>query len=390
MRLGFSHTHVAVMIISLASIAVVLSALTASNPPSITTQPVSQTVTAGQTATFLVAATGTAPLRYQWKKNGKSITGATYASYTTPVTKTSDSGAQFTVVVSNSVGTVTSSAAVLTVNTPPSITTQPVSQTVTAGQTATFLVTATGTAPLSYQWQENGAPITGATSASYTTPAITSSDSGAQFTVVVSNSVGMAISNSALLIVTIPGPLSISMPSVNFANVNVGSNISLQVQLSNSGSASVTFLSVAISGPGFGCSGISTGQFLPAGQTAIMTVNFSPAATGNVTGSISITSSAINSPTIIALSGSGVQIVSHTADLTWSASTSDVAGYNIYQSAVSGGPYTLLNASPVSTVQYLDPSVQAGQTYYYVVTAVDLNGVESTYSNEAEAVVPIP
>jgi Bacterial Ig domain/Immunoglobulin domain len=93
-------------------------------PPLITTQPASTTVTAGQTATFAVAATGTAPLSYQWKKSGTAISGATSSSYTTPATTSSDNGAQFTVVVSNTAGTMTSSPATLTVNSgtvPPSV-----------------------------------------------------------------------------------------------------------------------------------------------------------------------------------------------------------------------------------------------------------------------------
>src|SRR2546430_1291190 len=140
----------------------------ASAAPTITTQPVSQTVTAGQTATFSVVGSGTAPLSYQWQKNGANISGATSASYTTPATTSTDNGATYDVVVSNSAGTVTSNAATLTVNaaaTAPTITTQPVSQTVTAGQTATFSVVGSGTAPLSYQWQKNGANISGATAA---------------------------------------------------------------------------------------------------------------------------------------------------------------------------------------------------------------------------------
>ncbi len=84
--------------------------------PSFTTQPASQTVTVGQTATFTVAATGTAPLTYQWKKSGTAITGAASSTYTTPATTTSDNGAQFTVVVSNSTGSTTSNAATLTVS----------------------------------------------------------------------------------------------------------------------------------------------------------------------------------------------------------------------------------------------------------------------------------
>src|SRR5207244_983285 len=160
--------------------------------PAITTQPASQMVVAGQTATFTVTATGTAPLSYQWQSNGTAIGAATADSYTTPATTATDDVAQFTLVVSNAAGSVTRSAAALPVPvTPvaPTITTQPASQMVAAGQTATFTVTATGTAPLSYQWQKNGTVIGAATAASYTAPATTASDNGDQFTVVVSNAV---------------------------------------------------------------------------------------------------------------------------------------------------------------------------------------------------------
>jgi len=161
-------------------------------------------VNAGQAATFSVAATGTAPLNYQWQKGTAAINGATSASYTTAATTTADSGSQFSVVVSNTAGSITSSAATLTVNGPPvapSITQQPSNQTVTAGQTATFSVTATGTAPLSYQWQKGTTAIAGATSASYTTGPTTTADSGTQYKVVVSNVKGNATSNLATLTV---------------------------------------------------------------------------------------------------------------------------------------------------------------------------------------------
>ena len=88
----------------------------------------------------------------------------------------------------------------------PAVTTQPASQTVTAGQTATFTVTATGTSPLAYQWQKNGSNVSGATSASYTTPATTPSDSGSTFVVVVSNSAGAVTSKAATLTVNAPPP----------------------------------------------------------------------------------------------------------------------------------------------------------------------------------------
>ena len=173
--------------------------------PTITTPPANQTVAAGQTATFTVVAGGTAPLSYQWQKNGANITGATSASYTTPITTTADSGSAFAVVVTNTAGTVTSAAATLTVTAAavaPTITTQPANQTVTAGQTATFTVVAAGAAPLTYQWQKNGANLTGATSASYTTPATTTADSGSTFRVVVANTPGTVTSAAATLTVT--------------------------------------------------------------------------------------------------------------------------------------------------------------------------------------------
>src|SRR6202011_1089404 len=168
--------------------------------PTITTQPANQTVTAGQTATFTVAAAGTAPLNYQWRKNGVNIAGAIASSYATPVTTSTDSGATFSVVVSNTAATVTSAGATLTVNAAtvaPTITTQPANQTLTAGQTATFTVAAAGTAPLNYQWRKSGVNIAGAIAASYTTPVTTSADNGATFSVVVSNTAATVTSAAA-------------------------------------------------------------------------------------------------------------------------------------------------------------------------------------------------
>ncbi|MBL0211204.1 MAG: S8 family serine peptidase [Holophagaceae bacterium] len=176
--------------------------------PIITSQPANAAVNAGATATFTVAVSGTAPFTYQWRKNAVNISGATAASYTTPATTSSDNGATFSVVVTNSVGSATSTNATLTVNaaTAPVITTQPASKSVTAGATATFTVGASGTAPFTYQWRKNGAAIAGATAASYTTPATTLADSGATFSAVVSNSVGSATSGNATLTVTSAPP----------------------------------------------------------------------------------------------------------------------------------------------------------------------------------------
>ena len=360
--------------------------------PWIKSQPASRTVTVGQTATFSLAATGTAPLTYQWRKSGAAITGATASTYTTPATTSSDNAVQFTVVVSNGAGSATSNAAVLTVNTAvvaPSITTQPASPTVTVGQTATFSVAATGTAPLTYQWRKGGAAITGATASTYTTPATTSSDNAAQFTVVVSNSAGSATSNAAIL--TVGGAtqlLNSSSTTLAFGNVNLSVSSSQSVTLTNAGNSSVTISNLVVAGAGFTAGGGVSGLVLSAGQTATLNATFAPAATGNATGSMTVTSNASNSPLTITLSGTGVAQVAHSVSLNWTASTSPVAGYNVYLGTVSGGPYTRLNTSAIATIDYTDSSVQAGQTYYFVVTSIGSDGFESANSGQVSAIIP--
>jgi hypothetical protein len=182
--------------------------LTVGSPtaPSIDTQPIDQTVPAGQTATFSVVASGTSPLSYQWQKNNVDIGGAISASYTTPATVKADSGATFRCRVTNSVTTVTSNSAMLRVTSTagPLITAHPADQTVNVGQTASFSVTASGTGTLTYQWQKNNVDIGGATSSSYTTPATTMADSGALFRCVVSDGSSSTTSNAARLTVVAP------------------------------------------------------------------------------------------------------------------------------------------------------------------------------------------
>jgi hypothetical protein len=278
--------------------------------PSISSQPANKTVTAGQTATFSVTAGGATPLGYQWQKNGTNISGATSSGYTTPATTASDSGSSFRVVVTNTAGSATSNAATLTVNAPvaPAIAAQPASQTVITGQSASFSVTATGTAPLSYQWQKNTTAITGATSATYATPATTSSDNGAQFRVIVSNSAGSTTSGSATITVNAATHVLNSNPtSLSFGSVNSGSSNSLGVTLTNSGNSSVTISSVTSAGAGFTGSGVAAGTVLSAGQSITLNVVFDPTAAGSVSGSITVASNATNSPVTIGLTGTGVQ-----------------------------------------------------------------------------------
>jgi len=86
----------------------------------------------------------------------------------------------------------------------------------------------------------------------------------------------------------------------------------------------------------------------------------------------------------------GAAPTAHSLTLNWTASTSAVVGYNVYRAAQPGGPYTKLNSSPIRPTSYADSAVQAGQTYFYVVTAVDRNGAESRFSNKIQVSVPSP
>jgi hypothetical protein len=153
-----------------------------------------------------VVAAGSRPLRYQWLRNGVALPGATYAYLFVTGLGLADNGALYSVVVSNSVGSVTSVNAVVNVVAPvpaaPKITVQPASTSAPEGQLAVFAVAATGTPAPTYQWQRNGVPIAGATSVIYSLPAVTAADNGAVFTVVVSNSLGQVTSTPATLTLT--------------------------------------------------------------------------------------------------------------------------------------------------------------------------------------------
>jgi parvulin-like peptidyl-prolyl isomerase len=196
------------------------AALSLNAPAVITAQPQAQTVCVGRPATFTVTATGAAPLGYQWRKDGADIAGATAATYTISAVASGDAGT-YTVTVTNICGTVTSAAAALTVATGPAITVQPQAQTVVTGGTATFSVTATGTAPLSYQWQKDGAAVPGATASTYTIPAVASAHAGA-YTVVVTNACGSVTSSPATLAVTpVAAPVAPPIAAVGpFITVN--------------------------------------------------------------------------------------------------------------------------------------------------------------------------
>ena len=173
--------------------------LTRYHAPGITNQPASLAVNVGSNATFTVGAAGNGALSYQWWFNGtNSLGGGANASLTVTNGQNTNGGA-YTVVVNDSLGSVTSAVATLTINSPPSITNQPSPVTVTAGQTAAFTVGAAGSAPLSYRWRFNATNnLANATNASLTITNAQSTNAGG-YTVVVTNWFGSITSAVATL-----------------------------------------------------------------------------------------------------------------------------------------------------------------------------------------------
>ena len=204
--------------------------LSVNAPVTITSQPAAAALNLGATATFSVKATGTAPLTYQWYRNGEPVSGATAASLTLSPAQDPDAGT-YQVAVSNVVGTVTSFGATLSFNTPPSILLDPASLSVNAGAAASFTASAAGTAPLTYQWRKNGTPIAGALSASYSISAAQAVHA-AVYDVVVTNVAGSATSAPATLALNVP--LSITAQPAGAA-VNPGASATLSVSVEGTG-----------------------------------------------------------------------------------------------------------------------------------------------------------
>lgn len=173
--------------------------------PTITVQPSAQTVASGATANLSVTATGSAPLTFQWFKDGAAILGATSSALVLNGV-TLNSAGSYSVRISNYGGTVMSNAAMLSlgpVGVQPNISLNPTSKSIMEGTEVILNVTATGTTPLAYQWIKNGQTIAGANAASFTINAATSADAGS-YTVRVTNSIG-AVTSSPALVTVVPG-----------------------------------------------------------------------------------------------------------------------------------------------------------------------------------------
>jgi hypothetical protein len=178
--------------------------------PAVAVQPNGLVVIAGTNVTFQAAATGSAPLGYQWTFNNTALAGATAGTLLLIDVQPAQAGS-YAVIVTNIAGSVTSSVINLTVLVPPAITTQPSNQTAVVGTSASFSVTATGTASLVYQWAFDGTNLAGATADTLLLPNVQPNQAG-NYLVLITNAAGSVTSSVASLIVSPAGAtISISL-----------------------------------------------------------------------------------------------------------------------------------------------------------------------------------
>lgn len=294
----------------------------ATNPPVIVSQPLGLTNAIGANISLAASATGSGTLNYQWRFNTANISGATTNPFVLANAQLANSG-NYTVVLTNAFGSVTSSiAALLLTNAPPVIVSQSSGQSVLAGQPATFNVSVTGTSPLNYQWLFNGTSILGATTNPFVLAGVQNSDAG-NYSVVITNSVGSVTSSPAALVVIVTNPTVFTLWNFNsvIADTNTGTGSILPAI--GSGTAS-TIGGIVASFVG----GDAVLDSAPTADNSAWTTTTYPAATvGNKTAGVQF-----------AVSTAGKQNLS----VSWSQRSSNTGGkyFRLQYSTNSGSSFT--------------------------------------------------
>lgn len=183
------------------------------------------------------------------------------------------------------------------------------------------------------------------------------------------------------------GALRVSPSSLNFGNVTVGSSQSQTLTLTAAANQ-VTVTADSLGSAEYSISGLTLPVTLATGQSLPVTVVFSPQSGGAANANLAFTTGTGAATIGASLIGNGVAQVQHSVTLSWQPSTSQVMGYNVYRGSQSAGPFSKLNSAAEASTSFADDSVQAGSSYYYEVTSVDSNGMESVPSSPVEATVP--
>jgi Immunoglobulin I-set domain len=321
-----------------------------SSPPTITTPLANQSVNAGANVNFTVGAAGSGTLTYAWYFGTSPISGASTATLSLP-SVTSGNAGTYSVVVTDSAGSVTNSAS-LAVLSPPTITSPLGNQSVNAGANVSFTVGASGSGTLAFAWYFGASPIPSASTATLSLPSVTSGNVGT-YSVVVSNAAG-SVTNSATLAVL--SPPTITTPLAN-QSVNAGANVTFTVGASGSGTLAYAWY--------FGTSPI------PSASTATLSLP-------------SVTSASVGTYSVVVSNAAGS--VTNSATLAVATSATAITTQPVSQIATAGANVTL---SVVATGSNLSYQWRRGSSNLPAATAASLvlNGVTPAQSGVYSVVV---
>jgi hypothetical protein len=422
-----------------------IATISINTPTAITTPPAAQAICEGTTATFTTVAQGQGTISYQWLFNGSAISGANNASYAITNLTSSNAGL-YSVAVTATCGTVTSSAVQLTVNPLTTISTQPVSTNLCEGSSLSLSVLASGTSPMSYQWNYNGTAITGATSSIYTDPTTVVSESGS-YTVTVTGGCSVLTSSVAAVVINLntaitaqpvsytgcalnPTSLSVSGVGTNLQyQWYIGSNPSTLVagatsptlsfsnpQTSNSGSYTVTLTGVCgtqssnialvtinpvppagtINGGNSGvCVGssinltnLASGGVWTSSNPAMGSISSTGVLTGVSPGTITVTYTVTNSFGCVSTATKVIQVKGlPTAVIQTPLATSICQGESMNLQSSAAVSYAWSNGG---TTQNIAVNSSAVGTVNYTVTVTGTNACTATSAPVAITVIPVP
>jgi len=362
--------------------------LTVNEAPTITAQPSNTTVNPGSDASFSVTATGSDPLTYQWQVDSGTgfgdITAETSATLTLNGVTAALNGNAYRVVITdtNSLST-TSTSATLTVNEAPTITEQPSNTTVNPGNNANFSVTATGSDPLTYQWQlDNGtgfANLADETSATLTLNGVSEPMNGYAYRVVITDTNNLTTTSSAATLAVIP-----NVPPVLTADSTENDTIhTIAITFTDDAAWRGAITSVKVGSTALHATDYSVTEgtiiinagILDAGSHSI-TVVATHYADASVMQSVNLQDRPANPQNLTAVDGN------RTIDLSWDTVTS-ATYYNVYMSEVQS-VYDGNALVTVTDATYQISNLSNGTTYYFVVKAGNPGGL-SAESNEASA-----
>ena len=322
---------------------------------SISVSPTTASLQTGAQQQFAATVSGTTNTVVTWKASGGTVTSA--GQYTAP-----SSAGTYTVTATSAADSSKSASAVVTVSQPiqVSISVSPTTASLQTGGQQQFSAYVSGTSNTAVTWSASGGTVT--TNGLYGAPS-----AAGTYTVIAVSAADSTKSASATVSVSAPQPISVSISPTTVA---MPQKWQQQFAATVSGSSNTTVIWTVTKGTGtITQSGLFTAP--NAVETDIVVAASQADSTKSASASITV-------------------VAPHSVSLSWSPSSSPgVSSYRVYRGNVSGGPYSLLT-SGVSSTAYTDTNVQSGTTYYYVTTAVDSSGAESSYSNETQAVIPMP